>query len=61
MWEREVKLCRSFRMCLKQYDYQYEASRFSYGLINILENQVNHKTKKIQKIHRKTKIKKLKC
>ena len=32
MWERGVKKCRSFRMCLNLYDYPSKANRYSCGL-----------------------------
>ena len=30
MWEKGVKQCRSFIMCLNLNDYQFRTSRFSY-------------------------------
>ena len=47
MWRRQVRKCRSFRMCLSLYNYQSKASRYSYGLTylktRVTTNQ-KHKT-----------------
>ena len=47
MWGRGIKKCRSYRLCLNLYDYQFKASRYCYGLTCLKTRVTKHQKHKI--------------
>ena len=53
MREREIRNCRSFRMCLSLYDYHSKASIYSYGLANLKTRVTTNQKHTIDSLNQK--------